>query len=275
MERLWPYLKEAGITEAGAVSFASCLPLLPCRAAARLPENAAAVVVCGFPYYIKIEGKRNLSRYAAVPDYHRVVMAVLEPLCSQLSAEFLAEFVPFVDNSPIREVDAAARAGLGVVGKNSLLLNPRWGSWMFLGEIVTSLPLACTEGPARPCMGCGQCKRACPAGCIGEEGIDASRCLSAITQKKGELTSEEASLVQKGGLLWGCDQCQEVCPYNREAEETYLSLFREDVRPFLPKGDIGPGVKSRAYGFRGPAPLLRNAELLEKQDKPFGLFEKI
>ena len=236
--------------------------MLPCRAAARLPENAAAVIVCGFPYYIKIEGQRNLSRYAAVPDYHRVVMAVLEPLCARLSAEFPGDFVPFVDNSPIREVDAAARAGLGVVGRNSLLLNPRWGSWMFLGEMVTSLPLACTEGPARPCMGCGQCKRACPAGCIEEEGIDASRCLSAITQKKGELTPEEASLVQQGGLLWGCDQCQEVCPYNQETEETYLSLFREDVRPFLQKEDIGPDVKSRAYGFRGPAPLLRNAELL-------------
>lgn len=263
MERLRPYLKEAGIAEAGAVSFSSCLPLLPCRAAARLPEDAAAVVVCGFPYYVKTEGERNLSRYAAVPDYHRVVMAILEPLCARLSAEFPAEFVPFADNSPIREVDAAARAGLGVVGKNSLLLNPRWGSWMFLGEIVTSLPLACTEGPVRPCIDCGQCQRACPAGCIGERGIDSSRCISAITQKKGPLSPEEEALVREGGLLWGCDRCQEVCPYNREPEETPLALFREDVRPFLPKEDIGLGVKSRAYGFRGPGPLLRNAELLE------------
>ena len=93
MNRIRPYLEEAGLTETGAVPFESCLPLLECRAKARLPENARSVIVCAFPYYTGEWEGRNLSRYAIVPDYHRVIVSLLEPVCRQLAADFVDFFL--------------------------------------------------------------------------------------------------------------------------------------------------------------------------------------
>lgn len=266
MNRIRPYLEEAGLTETGAVPFASCLPLLECRAKTRLPEKARSVIVCAFPYYTGEWEGRNLSRYAIVPDYHRAALGLLTPVCEKLRRDFSAEFVPFADNSPIREADAALRAGLGVLGENSLLISTRYGSWVFLGEIVTDLPLEYTEQPVKKCMGCGACAKACPGGCISHGKIEESRCLSAITQTKRDLTPEETELVKQGGLVWGCDRCQEVCPHNKNAEKTPLPAFLADVRPVLSREDVAAGVKERAYGFRGPKPLLRNLEILKTTD---------
>lgn len=262
MERILPVLSRLGIPDAGAVSFSGCLPLLECRAAERLPEQAKSVIVCVFPYYTEDDGPRNISRYAAVPDYHRVAGGILERACAELGELFPYSFVSFADNSPIREVDAALRAGLGVLGKNSLLIHPVCGSWVFLGAIVTDMELDFTEHPGSSCIGCGACVRACPAGCIGENGIDSERCLSAVTQKKGELTAAEQELVKKGGLLWGCDICQEVCPMNRGVPETPIAAFLEDRKAFLSMEDLTRAVRFRAYGFRGPAPLRRNHRLI-------------
>lgn len=267
MNRLAPSMEAAGIPLWGAVPFASCLPLLPCRAAARIPQEARTVIVCGFPYYVGEYPRRNLSRYAMVPDYHRAAGGLLEGACARLKEEFSGSFAWFVDNSPIREVEAACRAGLGVLGDNGLLLNPFYGSWLFLGTIVTDLAVETREVSRQRCLGCGACRKACPAGCIGERGPDPSRCLSAITQKKGDLTPEERALVQEGGLLWGCDRCQEVCPYNRDPRVTPLEVFREDIQPVLRREDMAGDIRSRAWGFRGPGPLLRNAALLEEKEE--------
>lgn len=267
MKRIRPYLLKAGLTETGAVPFESCLPLLECRAKSRLPENAASVILCALPYYTGEWEGRNLSRYAIVPDYHRVAVELLEPVCLRLAEDFGAEFVPFADNSPIREVDAAVRAGLGVLGQNGLLLNPRYGSWVFLAEIVTDLPLEYTERAIENCIGCGVCAKACPGECISPEKFEIDHCLSAITQVKRDLSPEETQLVKKGGLVWGCDRCQEVCPYNKKAEKTPLSAFLQEIHPVLRREEIDKGVKERAYGFRGPKPLLRNLEILESTDR--------
>ena len=109
MKRIMPILSRCGIPDAGAVSFSGCLPLLPCKAAERLPEGAKTVIVCVFPYLTADDGPRNISRYAAVTDYHRVAGEMLERVCAELAREFPYTFVSFADNSPIREVDAALR----------------------------------------------------------------------------------------------------------------------------------------------------------------------
>lgn len=262
MERIRPILTGLGIPDAGAVSFSSCEPLLSCRAAERIPPGARTVIVCLFPYLVPDQGPRNISRYAAGPDYHRVAGNMLAAACEALEREFSHRFVPFVDNSPIREVDAALRAGMGVLGKNSLLIHPRYGSWVFLGTMVTDMALCYEETPKKACIGCGACVRACPAQCIDGSGVDERRCLSAITQKKGELTPEEAALVKKGGLLWGCDICQEVCPMNREALQTPVRAFWTDRKAYLRPEDLTRAVRLRAYGFRGPGPLRRNYALI-------------
>ena len=142
-------------------------------------------------------------------------------------------FALFADHSPIMEVDAAARAGLGVLGMNGLLLTPGYGSFVFIGELITDADYTLVTGepipdfPADPprCEGCGLCVKACPAGC---RAGDRSGCLSALTQKKGDLTPEETAAIVKGGLVWGCDACQLACPHNRAIIEEVKVIIYED-----------------------------------------------
>ncbi len=251
-----------GITECGFARFSDVLPLLECRAKARLPEQSETVIVCLFPYYVDCCPKRNLSRYAIVEDYHLVAMELLNRVCGELRALFpRTAFEAFADNSPVREVTAAVRAGLGVRGKNHLLIHPKYGSYVFIGEIVTDLRLESSAEEGH-CIGCGKCIEACPGGAITETGIAQERCLSCLTQKKGSLSETDAALIKQGGLLWGCDRCQEVCPYNRKLLETPIAAFREGVIPWLDYDRIDELVKTRAFGFRGSGVLKRNYEIL-------------
>ncbi len=265
MEKIRAVFEEKGITEVGAVSFENAKPLLDCRAKSRLPENAKTVIVALFPYYIGEFEKRNISRYAIVPDYHIVAGEMLKKICEELSEKYPFSFIPFVDNSPVREVDAAVKAGLGVLGENSLLINRDYGSYVFIGTIVTDMELDFKEYPVTKCIGCGKCKKACPSGCISENGVDKSRCLSDITQKKGELSEEEISLVEKGKSLWGCDICQEVCPM-QTYKKTPIREFYADNKAFLELEDLTKeAIKDKAYSFRGEKPLVRNYGIICKK----------
>ena len=235
MKRLWPYLKEAGITEAGAVSFASCLPLLPCRAAARLPENAAAVIVCGFPYYIKIEGQRNLSRYAAVPDYHRVVMAVLEPLCARLSAEFPGDFVPFVDNSPIREVDAAARAGLGVVGRNSLLLNPAGAPGCFWGRWSPACLWPVQRAPPALAWAAANVSGPAPPDASRKRGLTPAAAFPPLPKRRGSSPQRRRPWSNKAACSGAVTNARRSAPITRRRRKRICPSFGRMSGPFCKK----------------------------------------
>ena len=239
--------------------------LIPCRAQARLPQNAQSVVVVLFPYHVGKQG--NLSRYAIVPDYHGVVVPVLEQLAAQLEESFSPwQFRAFCDNSPIPEVRAAAMSGLGAMGDNGLLIHPEYGSWVFIGEIVTDAVLEPTGNGFAECLHCGRCRRHCPGNVLGDMPFDRTHCLSHITQKKGELRLEEAALIQKGGLAWGCDTCQEVCPLNRTARTTTILPFLTGALETVEKGDAF-ALPDRAYLWRGPKVIERNIQLLLDQPK--------
>lgn len=256
-----PIMAQNGVTLWGVCEFAPLAAhLLPCRAVSRLPANPQSVLVALFPYRFPDGQPRNLSRYAAVNDYHPAVTAVLERVAEQLRAAAPTNtFAVFCDNSPIPEVKAAALAGLGVVGDNGLLIHPAFGSYVFIGEIVTDLPLAPTGGEINRCPHCGVCA-ACPAGCVGG---DKGGCLSALTQQKGELTAEQQGLIRAGGLVWGCDTCQEVCPLNKGAAIAPHSIFT-DYHPWLSEEMLAADdLRREAYGWRGPAPLRRNLEILK------------
>lgn len=248
--------------DCGVCAFAPLVPhLLSCRAAARLPENPQSVVMLIFPYRFPENGTRELSRYACVPDYHRAAGAVLEAAAAACEAAFPAHrFVPFLDNSPIPEVRAAALAGLGVIGQNGLLLHPVYGSYIFLGELVTDMLLTPADAALTPCPGCGACSSACPGGCLPGTGRDT--CVSAISQKKGTLSDAETALLRKGGLIWGCDRCQEVCPLNAHAKIAPHPCFDSYCPRFLPDD---PAFDTRAYAWRGKTVPLRNAALLDKK----------
>lgn len=240
--------------------------LLPCRAASRLPNSAATVVAALFPYRFPDDTQpRNLSRYACVPDYHRVAGSVLENAAEQLRAAFPhQEFQAFIDNSPIPEVYAAALSGLGCIGDNGLLIHPQWGSYVFIGTIVTDLELSFQEIPPRECLHCGACRAHCPGGALSESGLERSRCLSHISQKKGDLSPEEQSLLKKNRLIWGCDACQDVCPLNQSALKQPHPCFSWYV-PSITLEDLET-LEDRAYGWRGKAVPLRNLRLLYSEE---------
>ncbi len=233
---------------------------------ARLCPGVATVMVYAFPYFA---GNRpgNLSLYARGRDYHAVIYDALSPVAGALQAAHPGHcFRVLVDDSPLPEVRAAALAGLGAVGENGLLFHPKYGSYVFIGTIVTDLALADGVQEPRPCLHCGRCRRACPAGAIGSGGVDASRCLSALTQRGGGVTEEEAGRLRLHPLVWGCDLCQQVCPMNREKAWSENPAFRENLvdslrlesragltpRTFLEK------YPERDFTWRGPAPLRRN-----------------
>lgn len=245
--------------------------LLSCRAAARLPAQPRTVLAALFPYRFADNGPRNLSRYACVPDYHDAAGEVLARAARRLETDFPGfSFVPFIDNSPVPEVEAAARAGLGVVGDNGLLIHPLYGSYVFIGELVTDLPLKGVGQEPEGCLHCGRCTAACPGGCLTpklDPDPGASRretCLSALTQKKGLLTEEEERLVLRGGLVWGCDRCQEVCPLNSGARCDPHPCFHNQYRPLLTPADLDD-LSGKAYGWRGRKVPERNLHLFEEK----------
>lgn len=228
--------------------------------------GAASAIVALFPYYL---GERaytgaNISRYAAAPDYHDIVLTRLRVAVGELEKAFPGEsFQAFADNSPVREAEAAAFCGLGVRADNNLLIHPVYGSWVFIGEIMTSLSLGHeSSDEVGGCEHCGACRRACPTGALTAQGFEKTRCLSFITQKKGVLTPAEEDAVRQSGCAWGCDLCQLVCPMNANAKTTPLAEFRKDVRATLKPGD---DIKGRAYAWRGTEVLRRNLEILEKK----------
>lgn len=227
--------------------------LLECAAKKRLPENAKTVITFLFPYKTVASAPENISRYAAVPDYHTVCGKILDRAAKKLCETFPEyKFECFLDNSPIPEVFAASVSGLGLVGDNGLLISRYYGSFVFIGEIVTDLELPCYS-EYMECHHCGACKTACPVGQKKEN------CISAITQKKGELSPEETALVKRGGSAWGCDLCAEACPFNKYARNTYIEDFTLGYRERYTPGER---TENRPYMWRGENPIRRNTEIL-------------
>lgn len=230
--------------------------LFECLAKKRIPNNAATVITVLFPYKVKMNPPKNISRYAAVEDYHFVAGKILEDICIGLRNKFNNNcFEYFIDNSPINEVKAALYAGLGVKGKNNLLINKKYGSFCFIGEIITDYKLQTVNNKITNCINCNLCVKSCPTGFLKGE----KNCLSAITQKKAELSFDEEELIRKNGLVWGCDICQNVCPMNKNSETTKIKGFLETYRDeYIENEDI----KNRAYAWRGEKVILRNLKIM-------------
>jgi len=157
----------------------------------------------------------RIARYARGRDYHRVMKRRLHAVCDALRARHPGEgFRAFVDTAPVPERELAARAGLGWIGKHTLLIHPQRGSWLLLGGFLTTLDLRDTAAEvADHCGTCTRCIDACPTAAISPYSVDASRCISYLTIERRDPIPPEfhGSL---GDWLVGCDVCQEVCPHN-------------------------------------------------------------
>ena len=237
--------------------------LLDCRAKSRLPQNSKTVIMCAFPYKVKEKAPEYLSRYAAITDYHTVCDGMLEAACESLRKKYPQNtFEYFCDNSPIPEVYAAVTAGLGVKGDNGLLITKEYGSFVFLGEIVTDLEISC-ENKDSECSHCGKCKTACPV------NLNKSECLSNLSQKK-KINNDELLILKQNNILWGCDICQNACPMNNQAKTTNIAEFIDGYRnEYTPDEDM----QNRPYTWRGEKVIQRNYENLTKvpQRKPMRL----
>lgn len=246
-------LKASGIKNVGFCAFEDInTHLLDCRAKERLPQNAKTVIVCAFPYKVGDEPPKNLSRYAAVADYHIIVGNMLETACQKLKQNFCGNsFERFCDNSPIPEVYSAAAAGLGIKGDNGLLITKKHGSFVFLGEIVTDIEIECKNQYAE-CSHCGKCKKECPV------SLNKEKCLSNLSQKK-KLDEQELKILRENNILWGCDICQNACPMNKNAQNTNIDEF---INSYRNEYIIGEDTSGRPYTWRGIEPINRNAKNL-------------
>jgi epoxyqueuosine reductase len=235
--------------------------------------GARSVICIAVPYQTQeptpppLSGR--VSNYAWSSDYHRRVKAMLAQV-AKLIDEAVGEPVTAIacDTKPLAERAFAARAGLGWVGKHTNLINPHAGSFVFLGEIVTTLPLAVDAPLRKTCGACTRCVSACPTGALrGDYTIDAKRCIADLTQRTDAIPREMRALM--GTWVWGCDLCQIACPPNERvsvrASEENRALSTQTSTPSLIRllglrsGEFKRTYAQTAMGWRGAAILRRNA----------------
>ncbi|TQV77089.1 tRNA epoxyqueuosine(34) reductase QueG [Aliikangiella marina] len=195
-----------------------------------LPVNAS------FTKPLKDTSLANISRYALGKDYHKLLRKKLSRLCDALRTHFNQiediDTRVFVDSAPVLETAFAEKSGIGWKGKHSLIINEAAGSWFFLAEIFINLPLALDEPVKDKCGSCNACIKLCPTDAIiGNKKVDATRCISYLTiENKGPIPLELRSKI--GNRVYGCDDCQLACPWNR-----YASVSSEPA--FLPMQNLG------------------------------------
>jgi epoxyqueuosine reductase len=203
---------------------------------AELKPGTLRVISCRMDYLDEVPGSLDdelkpghayIARYARGRDYHKVLRLRLQKLCDRIGAEAGPfGYRVFTDSAPLLEVEAAAKAGIGWRGKHTLLLDRSAGSWFFLGEILCDLPLPVDEEQANRCGSCERCIDICPTRAIrGPYQLDARRCISYLTiEHKSAIPEELRALI--GNRVYGCDDCQLVCPWNRFAVPSGEADFR-------------------------------------------------
>jgi epoxyqueuosine reductase len=231
-------------------------------------SGARSVIVCGMNYNSDVprsiefeeesgadpeeDGPRGwISRYAWGDDYHDVLWSRLNVLVAEMRERFgdECEALAYADTGPLQERIFAKHAGIGWIGKNTLVLNQQMGSWFFLGVVVTTLELTPSldpaEGPSADlCGSCTRCIDACPTDAlIAPYEMDARRCISYLTiEHRGAIPTEFRAAI--GSHVYGCDICQDVCPWNRKAPTTSMAEFRP--REFEVAGSPGRSGDSEA-----------------------------
>jgi epoxyqueuosine reductase len=201
-----------------------------------LVEDTVRIISLRFDYsyksvipYEKIleqPDKAAISRYAMGRDYHKLIRKKLKTLAEKIKAETEGfHYRVFTDSAPVMEKAIAEKAGLGWIGKHSNLLNSKAGSYFFLGEIYTNIPLPISKKASYHCGSCTKCIDVCPTqAIIAPFQVDARRCISYLTiEHKGPIPKEFHKAI--GNRIYGCDDCQMVCPWNKFAQDSKVTDF--------------------------------------------------
>jgi epoxyqueuosine reductase len=226
-------------------------------------ENAKSVISLAYNYYTPFEhqeDKPKISRYAWGMDYHKILKKKLKELCEYIEniiriplakGEFPEDegiiTKSYVDDGPVMDKAWGVRSGIGWMGKHTNVINPDYGSWIFLCEIITNLEFETYDTPMEDlCGSCRICIDACPTGAIVDEYVlDANLCISYQTiENRGDIPD----YINLDGWVFGCDVCQDVCPFNKKDKITEDKRFypKEEIFvPPLPKGGAG-GFKTKA-----------------------------
>ncbi len=248
------FFDQNNIDVRGEISAADCSLVYPHL----MPEKIRSVIVWLLPYYTGPHPGRNISLYAVSKDYHIFAKDLGSRLVCLAKKEFPSEeFYNFCDSSPIDEVKAAVSAGLGVLGRNRLLINEKYGSYVFIASMLTTMSVDCESAKEKKgCFDCGKCARACDF--LAKK---TSVCHSELTQRK-IVTEKELAQIKSRKIRWGCDLCQEVCPMNENVSFTPIPFFYEDMRETACAEEIEKMSKEifseRAYSWKGKKTIIRN-----------------
>ncbi len=207
--------------------------------------------------------KQFISLYARGIDYHQIINKKMDQLLFYIKTiNPEVEAVAYSDTGAILDREVAYRAGLGWIGKNNNLINPTYGSYLFLGEIITNLELNFDKTMESQCGNCNRCLSACPAKALRPFHLEPDKCLSYITQKKGILPEKEREDIDN--RLWGCDTCLDVCPYNQNIpvniHKEFIPVLEGDIEKILEfsKNNISQEWRNSALSWRGLRILKRN-----------------
>ncbi len=266
-EALTAFFEEEKIEHYGVISSDKLTVIQPRKLESIGFEPRSAIILCA-PYLYRDQGSANLSMYARSKDYHIFFRDLFERMSICLETEYPGyHFRGFADSSPYDERTAAVSAGIGYIGDHGLVICEPYGSYVFIGIMLSDLPSASLtdelpQKSEKECLHCAACKHICPSKDI---------CLSSLTQKKGELTETESALILRGKYAWGCDACQDCCPLNRDAAETPIDFFAQDRIVYLDRTALekmsDEAFASRAFSWRKRVTIMRNIELFEKLNR--------
>lgn len=243
-------------------------------------NDAKSIIVAAFPYYCGENEDSNISMYCRGYDYHIVAKKIMESISEKIVNEFSnLEKNPmdikteiFVDNGPLVDRHLAYISGIGFWGLNGSIITEKYGSYVFIGYIVTNLDIEKDEPLEKTCLKCKRCIKNCPGNALLENySMNAKKCLSYITQKKGILTENEIDIIKKSGSIFGCDVCQNVCPHNKDIEVTNIEELKNNLINKLTLSEL-ENISNRefkrrycdrAFSWRGKGILVRNLEIME------------
>jgi epoxyqueuosine reductase len=225
---------------------------------AYLLEGARSVICVGKLYNAGSAARSGVSRYALGRDYHDTMREGLERMARRLRQMEPFDYKICVDTAPLLERSLARIAGLGWIGKNTCLINEPWGSWFFLGELITTLAISPGAPPPDRCGSCTRCIDACPTQALVPDGgrwvLDSRRCISYLTiELRGPIPEEHHAGI--GELIFGCDICQEVCPWNSRAPVTEETDFAPRAIPTL--NELAAMTEADFREFTRGTPLAR------------------